>query len=299
MRRLVLLIFLLSGWATLPAQELSVNVKINTQKLQQADPKVFETMEAAVTEFMNTRKWTEDVFEPEELIEVNIQIVIQEELSPTSFKADIAVQASRPVFGTDYETPLINYLDKGVTFYYEQFQPIQFSANRYNDNLSSVLAFYAYIVLGLDYDSFALYGGEAHLQEAQQIVNNVPESAAAANPGWRALDGNRNRFWLIENLLSPRVRSFRQGWYEYHRQGLDLASSDVATARAIISGSLEQIGSVDDKYPNTMIIQIFTDTKAQEIVEIFKRGTPREQNNVVSIMTNIDASNATLYREIK
>lgn len=299
MRRLVLLVFLLSGWAVLHAQELNVNVKINTQKLQQADPKVFQTMEAAVTEFMNTRKWTEDVFEPEELIDVNIQIVIQEELSPTAFKADISIQASRPVFGTDYETPLINYLDKGVTFYYEQYQPIQYSANRYNDNLSAVMAFYAYIVLGLDYDSFSLFGGEAHLQEAQQIVNNVPESAAAANPGWRALDGNRNRFWLIENLLSPRVRSLRQGWYEYHRQGLDLASSDVATARAIIAGALEQIGSVNDKYPNTMIIQIFTDTKAQEIVEIFKRGTPREQNNVVSIMTSIDASNATLYREIK
>jgi hypothetical protein len=283
----------------LQAQEINASVRINIQKLQQADPRVFETLETAISEFMNDRKWTNDEFEPEERINVNIQLVIQEELSPTSFSADMSVQASRPVFGTDYETPILNFIDKEVTFYYEQYQPIQFSANRFNDNLSSVLAFYAYIILGLDYDSFSLNGGEAQFQEALAIVNNVPESAAAANQGWRSLDGNRNRYWLSENILSPRVRPFRQAWYEYHRQGLDLASKDVATARAIIAAALEQIRSVDNAYPNSMIIQVFSDTKAQEIVEIFKRGTPREQNSVVQIMTRLDATNSNLYREIK
>lgn len=280
-------------------QELNVNVSINTQKLQQADPKVFETLKASVIDFMNTQKWTEDIFEPEERIEANLSIILQEELSATAFKADIAIQAARPVFNSDYSTPLINHIDKGVTFVYEQFQPIQFSANRYNDNLSSVLAFYAYIILGLDYDSFSLYGGEAHLQEALAIVNNVPEGAAAANPGWRSLDGDRNRFWLIENLLSARVRPFRQAWYEYHRQGLDLAASDVGTCRAIIAASLQQVRQVDQKYPNTMLLQLFTDTKGAEIVELFKRGTPKERNDVLQIMTAIDASNANLYRQIK
>jgi hypothetical protein len=290
--------FLLIG-VMLWGQELNVTVRVNTQKLQQADPKVFETLQGTVIEFMNDQKWTEDVFELEERIDVNLLITIQEELSATSFKADIAIQASRPVYDSDYETPLLNYIDKGVTFFYEQFQPIQFSANRYNDNLSSVLAFYAYIILGTDYDSFSAYGGEKHFQEAMAIVNNVPESAASANPGWRSLDGNRNRYWLIENLLSPRVRPYRQAWYEYHRQGLDIASSDVATCRAIIAAALDQVKEVNDKYPNTVILQIFTDTKANEIVEIFKPGSPQERNKVSRIMTEIDASNTTLYRQLK
>lgn len=283
----------------LGAQELNASVRINTQKLQSADPKVFETLESTVREFLNTQKWTDDVFEIEERINANVLITIQKELSPTTFEADIAIQASRPAYGSDYETPLINHIDKGVTFFYEQFQPLQFSRNTYNDNLSSVLAFHSYIILGLDYDSFSPFGGEPHFQAAQDILNNVPQSAAAANPGWRSLDGNRNRFWLIENILSPRARPFRQAWYDYHRQGLDVCAADVATGRAIIAAALDQVREVDQAYPNSMIIQVFTDTKSQEILEIFKRGTPQEQNSVVQVMTRIDASNASKYKEIK
>ena len=299
MRKLLFSLFLLLTALRLGAQELNVTVRINTQKLQSTDPKVFATLEATVREFLNTQKWTEEVFELEERINANVLITIQEEISATSFKADIAIQASRPVYGSDYETPLINHIDKGVTFFYEQFQPLQFSQNAFNDNLSSVLAFYAYIILGLDFDSFSPYGGEPYFQAAQDILNNVTQAAAAANPGWRSLDGNRNRFWLIENILSPRVRPYRQAWYDYHRQGLDLCASDVATGRAIIAAALEEIRNVDQAYPNSMIIQVFTDTKSQEILEIFKRGTPQEQNTVVQVMTRIDASNAAQYRAIK
>ncbi|MCB0557782.1 MAG: DUF4835 family protein [Lewinellaceae bacterium] len=299
MRKLLFSLFLLLTALRLGAQELNVTVRINTQKLQSTDPKVFATLEATVREFLNTQKWTEEVFELEERINANVLITIQEEISATSFKADIAIQASRPVYGSDYETPLINHIDKGVTFFYEQFQPLQFSQNAFNDNLSSVLAFYAYIMLGLDFDSFSPYGGEPYFQAAQDILNNVTQAAAAANPGWRSLDGNRNRFWLIENILSPRVRPYRQAWYDYHRQGLDLCASDVATGRAIIAAALEEIRNVDQAYPNSMIIQVFTDTKSQEILEIFKRGTPQEQNTVVQVMTRIDASNAAQYRAIK
>ena len=299
MRKLLFSLFLLLTALRLGAQELNVTVRINTQKLQSTDPKVFATLEATVREFLNTQKWTEEVFELEERINANVLITIQEEISATSFKADIAIQASRPVYGSDYETPLINHIDKGVTFFYEQFQPLQFSQNAFNDNLSSVLAFYAYIMLGLDFDSFSPYGGEPYFQAAQDILNNVTQAAAAANPGWRSLDGNRNRFWLIENILSPRVRPYRQAWYDYHRQGLDVSSTDIATGRAIIAAALEQVRNVDQAYPNSMIIQVFTDTKSQEILEIFKRGTPQEQNTVVQVMTRIDASNAAQYRAIK
>lgn len=299
MKKWIFSLALLAAAGLAGAQEFNFTVRVNVQKLQNVDPRVFQTLESTVLEFLNNQKWTDDYFENEERIEANLLITVQEEISPTSFKADIAVQAARPTFGSDYSTPLINYIDKGVTFTYEQFQPLQFSLNTFNDNLSSVLAFYAYIILGLDYDSFSPFGGETHLQRAMDIVNAVPQGAAASNPGWRSLDGNRNRYWLIENLLSPRVRPMRQAWYDYHRQGLDVAPSDIATARAVMVAALEQVRSVDQVYPNTMIVQMFSDTKSSEILEIFKRGTPQEQNTVIQIMTKIDPSNASNYRAIK
>jgi hypothetical protein len=296
MRKLILTGILLCSLFALQAQELEVIVRTNTQKLQQADPQIFETLAGAIEEFMNNQKWTDDVFEPEERIKANILITVQEEISQVAFKADIAVQASRPVYNSNYETPLLNYIDKGVAFTYEPFQPIQFSENRFNDNLSSCLAFYAYIILGLDYDSFAAFGGEPFFQTAQEIVNTVPDGAP---PGWRAIAGDPSRFFLIENLLSPRVRPFRQAWYEYHRQGLDVAANDVSTCRAIIAASMEQFRDVDQAYPNSMIIQTFSDTKADEIMEIFKRGTAQEKNKVVQTMTRLDASNTTKFRALK
>ena len=299
MRKFILVVLLFGGLLHLQAQELKVNVRTNTQKLQQADPQIFETLSNSVEEFINNQKWTDDAFEPEERIEANILITIQEELSQVAFKADIAVQASRPVYNSNYETPLLNYIDKSVVFTYEPYQPIQFSLNRFNDNLSSCLGFYAYIILGLDYDSFSAFGGEPHFQAAQEIVNNVPDGAAAASPGWRAIDGDPSRFFMIENLLSPRVRPFRQAWYEYHRQGLDVAASDVTTCRAIIAAAMEQFRDVDQSYPNSMIIQTFSDTKSDEIMEIFKKGTPQEKNKVVQTMTRLDASNTNKFRALK
>lgn len=299
MKQLIFAGLLLVAAQVSVAQELQVSVRINTQKLQQADPKIFETLSGAIEEFMNNQKWTDDVFEPEERIKANILLTIQEELSQVTFKADIAVQASRPVFNSDYETPLLNYIDKGVVFSYEPYQPIQFSKNRFNDNLSSALAFYAYIILGLDYDSFAAYGGEPHFQAAQEIVNTIPDGAAAASPGWRAIAGSPSRFFFIENILSPRVRPFRQAWYEYHRQGLDAAANDVGTTRAIIAAAMEQFRDVDQAYPNSMIIQTFSDTKADEVMELFKRGTPQEKNKVFQVMTKIDASNTSKFRVLK
>jgi hypothetical protein len=299
MKKMLFNLVLLLSASLLGAQEFNFTVRVNTLKLQTADPRVFQTLESSAAEFYNNNKWTEDDFDLNERINANLLITIQEELSPTTFKADIAVQASRPVYGSDYSTTLINFIDKDVIFFYEQFQPIIFSQNVFNDNLSSVMAFYAYIILGLDYDSFSAFGGEPFFQIAQDIVNTVPQGAAASSPGWRSLDGNRNRFWLIENILSPRVRPLRQAWYDYHRHGLDKAATDVALARAVMVDALEQVRNVHQVYPNTMIVQMFSDSKSNEILEIFKRGTPQEQNTVIQVMTRIDPSKASNYRDIK
>lgn len=283
----------------LQAQELNANVKVNTQKLQTVDPKVFETLEQTLQEFLNSQKWTTDVFETEERITCNFILTIQEELSPTSFKADLAVQSSRPVYMSEYDTPLFNYIDKEVTFYYEQYQPIQYSRNQYNDNLSAVLAYYAFIILGKDYDSFSPMGGEPYFQLAQDILNSVPQSAAASNPGWRSVEGNRNRYWLIENIMSPRVRPLRQAMYQYHREGLDIMYQDVETGRAVITQALGDIGSVNQSYPNSMIVQLFNNEKSSELVEIYKLGSLDQQNEVIRLMSRLDPANASKYREIK
>lgn len=298
MKKMLFLFFALAT-VGVQAQELTFSVKINTLKLQTVDPKVFATLEQAVAEFLNNQKWTEDVFETKERINCNLVLTIQEELSPTSFKADLAIQASRPVYGSTYETRMLNHLDKEVTFSYEQFQPLIYSKNVFNDNLSSILAFYVYIILGMDYDSFSLFGGDEHYQTAQEILNTVPQNVASSAAGWRSVEGNRNRYWIMENILSPRVRPLRQGLYEYHRQGLDMMANDVNTGRAILLQALEEVDKVNQSYPNAMIVQMFSNAKSDEIVEIFKRGTRQEQDRVVQIMTKVDATNASKYRNIR
>ncbi len=298
-RKLFALALCLGMAALLNGQELNATVKINTQKLQVTDPKVFETLEQTLVEFLNNQKWTSDIFEPEERINCNLILTIQEEYPPSGFKAHLAVQSSRAVYDSDYETPMFNYIDKDVTFQYEQYQPVVYSKNNYNDNLSSVLAFYINIMLGMDYDSFAPLGGEEYFQRAQDIVNSVPPSATATNPGWTSSGGNRNRFWLIENILSPRTKSLRRVMYDYHRLGLDLMSSDSDVGRANIAQALDVLPVVNQSYPNTMILALFSSTKSQEIVEIFKRGTLPEQNQVMRAMVKIDPANASKYREIK
>jgi len=283
----------------LAAQELNVHVTINTPKLQTTDPRVFETLETAITEFMNNQKWTNDVFEEEERIKVDLVITITDELSPTSFRADLAVQSVRPVFGSTYQTPLLKHNDKDVIFFYEQFQPLEYSQTAFQDNLTSILAFYAYIILGMDYDSYSLFGGEPYLQEAQDIINLIPPTVARNFKGWRSTDSNRNRYWIAENLLTPRTRAFRQAIYDYHRQSLDIMHKDPAAARAIMRQAIEAIGEVNRNYPNAMILQMFASAKADEIVEIFKNGTPQEKEKVIRVMQKVDAPHASTYRKIR
>ncbi|MCB0644937.1 MAG: DUF4835 family protein, partial [Phaeodactylibacter sp.] len=270
-----------------------------TPTLQIADPKVFEDLEGAITNFFNNQRWTSDEFEQEERINITVSMTITEEFSATSFKAELAIQSTRPVYGTDYETPTFLYNDRDVTFSYEPFQPIQFSENSFTDNLSQILSFYAFIVVGMDYDSFSPFGGEPYFQKAQDLLNAVPSAVSANNPGWRSLDGNRNRYWIMENLLSPRVRALRQAVYDYHRQGLDLMHKEVVPGRAIIAQALEQVFAVNQNYPNSMMVQIFANAKSNEIVDIFSQSTSTEKNRIVQIMTKIDAANSSKYRNMK
>lgn len=300
MKKISLVIVLLSTMLSLSAQELNCNVKINTQKLQTVDAKVFETLEQTVREFLNNQKWTNDVFETEERINCNVVITIQEESSPTSFKADLAIQASRPIYNADSESPLFNHLDRDVVFEYQQFEPLIYAKTSFNGNLSSILAFYAYIIIGLDYDSFSPMGGQEYFQLAQDAINNIPSSSTPSPySGWTSSESNKNRYWLAENLLSPRVKPYRLAMYQYHRQGLDLMASNASGGRAAIALTFDDIEKVNQAYPNCMILQVFNATKASEIIDIFQIASPDEQNKVIRVMSRVDPSNASKYRKIK
>ncbi len=295
-----LLFLFVAAWPSLQAQELQVEVSVLTApQVQLTDPKVFESLEQAIRDFMNNQRWTEDEFLQEEKIELGLVLTVTEDNGNGSFKAELALQSLRPVYGSTYKTPMLNHIDKNLLFQYEQFQPIEYVENSFTDNLASVLSFYAYIVLGLDYDSFSPFGGERFFQEAQNIVNLVPESLTNTYLGWRPKDGNRNRYWLIENLLSPRVRPFRQAWYDYHRQGLDLAHSEIGAARVIVLQALEDIQKVNQVYPQSMIVQLFTNAKGDEIIELFKPAPMPERTKVIQIMGRLDPSRSTKYRVLR
>ncbi|MEM9884894.1 MAG: DUF4835 family protein [Bacteroidota bacterium] len=300
MKKYSFFFFLLFIQFSLIAQELDFQVTINTPKLQTADPKVFESLEQQVQEFLNNTKWTNDIFEQEERIKGNMVININEEKSATRFTAEVAIQSTRPVYGSSEETILFNFQDKNVWFDYEQYQPLIFNQNAYTDHLTSILAYYAYIIIGLDYDSFSPIGGEPFFQRAQEIVNNIPQAVAGEEPrSWRAQDGKINRFWLVENLLSPRIRPLRQSLYDYHRQGLDLMAEDAVAGRAIITQALEALSGVQRAYPNAMILQIFSNAKSDEITSIFSAANMQEKNKIIQVMTRVDGARSAKYRSIR
>ena len=260
-KNITLFAILVLGSSISNAQELNFTVNVNIQKLQTVDPSVFSTLENTLQEFVNNQKWTNDAFEQEERIEGNILLTVQEELSPTSFKASLAIQSSRPIYHSDAKTLMLNHIDNEVTFNYQQYDPLQYSKNTFTDNLSVVIAFYMYVIIGLDYDSFSPYGGEPYFQEAQDIVNNIPQGVLGEDAGWNSLKSDRNRFWIIENILSPRSRDFRQAIYDYHRQSIDVMADDLATGRAILIQALEGVGKTNQAYPNSMIVQMFVNAK--------------------------------------
>lgn len=296
MKKLLVLLLLLNILDRVVAQEFNAAFKVSTPKLQNTDPKVFRDLEDDAKQFINTRTWTNDKYENHERIKCNFLLTIKEELSTNTFKADLTVSASRPVFGSTYETPLINYIDKEITFSYEPNRPLNYVQNSFTDNFTAILAFYLNIIIGLDYDSFAANGGNDYFLISQNIVNQIPSNANA--PGWRASDGNRNRYWLIESILSPRLRPMRAAWYQYHRLGLDVMHQNADEGKQVLLKAMETIDVAKRNYPVAVWIQLFADAKTAELVEIFKKSDKPQQQSIFNILTRLDPSAALKYQSI-
>ena len=295
-----ILLLIISATITVNAQELNIDVKVTTPISPTADPKLFETLERPVAELFNNTKWTDDEVASEERINGTVRITIVEEKSTNSFVADIIVQSERPVFQAVYVTPMLNYIDKSVSFNYDLNQPIQRSDNVYLDQLSSILTFYAYAILALDYDSFSSLGGEEYWQGAQNVINAIP-SGLTNGTGWDsgATTVRRNRYWLVENMLNPKVRPYRQSFYDYHIKGLDTMYEDADKGRAIMLAAVNVYGEVNSNYNNSMVMRLMADTKRDEVIEVFQVGDKGQKAKVRSTMLKIDPTQADRYNVLK
>jgi hypothetical protein len=280
-------------------QEFNLNVRITSPNNTIVEDAVFNELERSIEQFYNGTKWTDDVFEDAEKIKGNINLTVTKETGPNEFTVDILFQTERPVYKSSYKTPMLNYLDRGINVNYQPGQIIEKSELTYNDNLSSILTFYAYIMLGMDYDSFEAFGGNDFFIKARDIMATLPPSLATS-AGWNNT-GNvvgRNRYWMTENLLSPKMRVFRRLYYEYHRLGLDELYKDAARQRAVISSALTGFQDAINDYPSSMILQMFSDSKNQELVDIFSVADRGQKKKVYDIMIQCDPSRADNYKPL-
>ncbi|MCG8310436.1 MAG: DUF4835 family protein [Cytophagales bacterium] len=277
------------------AQELNCQVKVDDTRAQTTDRMVFRDMEQAFTRFMNDRKWTGDTYLPHERIDCNIAVTIESMPSVGFYNASVQIQSSRPVYNTNYSTLMFNFADRDWQFAYVESTPLDFGDNVFTSNLTSMLAFYAYVIIGIYKDSFEEFGGEEQFKKALDIVNLAQQSD---RPGWQAFQSNRNRYWLIENLNNQDLRLIRKGIYTYHRLALDQLESKQDNSRSLIVNVLKDIQTADRNIPNSILKITFFDAKKNELGSIFEKGNPATKKEAYNLLVNIDPSNTEKYRSI-
>jgi hypothetical protein len=301
MKRLTFLLCLLMAAHASFSQELQAKVTVNAQRVYNTvDKKIFTTLQTQLSNLLNNRKWTNDVFQGHEKIECNFLLNIDKVVETNVYQASLTIQAARPVFNSTYQTALINYLDNDLTFRYVEFQPIEFNENRVQgsdplaSNLTAVIGYYVNMILGLDYNSFSPKGGDLFFQKALNIVNNAPENRSIS--GWKAFDGLRNRYWLAENLMNSKYNVVHDVMYTYYRQGLDNMYDNEADGRRAILNAMKQLKNFNDQNLNTMILQFFMQGKSLELIKIFKKAPPQERQEAAAIFSVIDVTNASKYQ---
>lgn len=296
-KKIALTFALLSITLFASSQELRCNIQVISSQVQGTNRQVFQTLQSELFEFMNNRAWTEHIYSNEERIECNILINIQEQIG-NEFSGSMQIQSRRPVFNSSYNSSVFNYKDNDVKFDYIEYEPLDFSLSEHKSNLTSMLAYYAYIIIGLDYDTFSEQGGTPYFQNAERIVNNAQN---APEKGWKAFEGRKNRYWLVENLLNNDYKDIRTFMYRYHRLGLDNMHKEAAEGRAEIAESLELLQEVYREKPDPFmfLFELIVETKSDEIINVFSESFPEEINRVQNIMVEIDPSNADRYEKLK
>jgi len=277
------------------AQEINANVTVASQQIQSTDKHIFDNMRDGINEFLRNTTWTTYKFQPIEKIECNFYITINEVVSVDRFKAKINVSSVRTIYNTSYNSPLFNIQDNEFEFEYIEFQKIEFTEGSFSTNLASVLAYYVYMILGFDFDSYSMYGGTEYFKKAQNIVN----SAQGKNySGWDAFTTKKsNRYWLVNQILDNSYAPIRELYYNYHRLGLDKMTTEPEASRNKITDSLEKLKRVHRDEPNSFIMTIILQTKRDEIINIFSEATSSEKENLISLMKEIDGAKVSEYSD--
>ncbi|MFY0685547.1 MAG: DUF4835 family protein [Cyclobacteriaceae bacterium] len=293
---LIVILTCLSGFA----QELNCRVIVNAERIQISDRSIFDEMETVFAEFMNDTKWTDDEFKTEERINCNIVINLDPENAfsdPTigNFAASVQVVSSRPVYGSSYETIVFNFADRDWAFSYNASQPLQFNLNSYVNEITSLLSFYAYTIIGMDYDTFSELGGDPYFTKSLQIVTTAQQSNRA---GWTQNNSNRNRYWLTENLLNAQMQPLRKATYEYHIKGLDLFYENPEEGRQNVFNSLKKVLNTNQARPRSILTITFMDSKSTEIAKIFSEGDLNIRKNAFNMLVNIDPTKRSTFEEM-
>jgi hypothetical protein len=295
MKKIILYFLVIGFTVNVDAQELLCNIRVNSSQVQTSDRKVFQTMQTAIYEFVNNKKWTTTNVQNEERIECTIMINISKQISNDEFEGSIQIQSTRPIFGTSYKSTLFNYLDNNFRFKYVEYQSLEFSDVTHMSNLTSVLAFYVNIILGLDYVTFSEEGGNEYFNIAQRIVSNAQNTPET---GWKAFESDKNRYWLAHDLMDSRYSDFHMCMYRYHRSGLDKLAEEPDDARYEITESIESLKSIYRNNPSAFILKVFFDAKSDEIINIYSEAYPNEKARIVKTLAEIDPANSSDYQAI-
>ena len=281
------------------AQELKCTVTVNSDKIEGSNKQVFETLKTSIEEYMNNNRWTNMSYAEFEKIECSMMILVNK-VDGNLYSCEMTLQSRRPVYGTTYTTPLMNFRDKNFNFTYQEFDRIEWQQNQFTTNLTAMLAYYCDLIIGHDQDSFQRLGGTPFFQQCEEIVNTCQSASmeGVEQSGWRAFDSNRNRYALINNLLDDSFKKYRNFYYEYHRLGLDEMSSNLKNARARIAEGMPTLKEAYRSRPATYVINTFLDAKADELVDIFSKGTDKEKKDVYELLMDIDATRQNTYDRI-
>lgn len=295
MRKIVQLLCVLFVSAQLNAQELTCTIAVNADKIPGSNKQIFKTLENSLNEFVNQKRWTNFNYQPQERVNCNLTLTILEQ-SGDDFMGNIQIQSSRPVYDSTYLTPVFNFKDDDFSFKYKEFEPLQLNENTFESNLTSVVSFYVYTILGMDADTFALNSGTPFFTKAQNIVIQAQQSGYA---GWNQNDGSKSRFIMIDNILAPTYGLFRSALYSYHLKGLDVMHQDKKKAKQKIAESIEMLKTIYDSRPNAFLLRVFMDAKADEIVNIFSDGPNYDTFKLKEDLLKISPLNSAKWNEIK
>lgn len=296
MKKLICLFLLFSFAFSAQAQELNCQVQVVAPTVSNVEKRVLDGLRDAMRDFMNNRRWTNDQFELDERIECNLLLTINSISNNTRFQGKLQVQSNRIVHNSNYDSPILNLVDEDVNFDYLENTILEFQLDQHRSNLASVLAYYAYVIVGFDYDSFALEGGTPYFSNAQQIVVNAQN---ASEPGWKAFENTKNRYWLVENVLHQSFKPMRQAMYDYHRQGLDKMYENANLGRAKITQSISSLRKVHQSRPLSYNMRVFFLAKADEVLNIYSEAPVAEKNSVFSDLQVLDPANISKYNRLK